>query len=147
MLLFVPPDAPLQDRVTFPSATVWFTESEVGAPQFVGISAEDKTVWLELSITPEVIVALPSDTTRNRTVWVELPEVEPVVTDTVRTRGVVPFQLSLSFALIRTELETPLMVIVQFRASPAPMKDALFPKAAEIVKLYRIWVLLGRLLV
>lgn len=33
--MFVPPDAPLQDSVTFPSATVWLTEQAVGAPAAV----------------------------------------------------------------------------------------------------------------
>jgi len=136
--LFVPAAAPLHDMVS--PAPVFSkmdgdNDTLVGAVGAVTKSGEDKTVYALVSMTPEVSGARPSDTTRNRTAWVVLAVVDGQVTDTVLIRGVVPVQLSLSFALIRTELETPLTVMVQFSASPEPMPDEACPNAADMVKL------------
>jgi len=69
-----------------------------------------------VSMTPEVRVSLPSDTTRNRTPCSVFPVVEGQVTETYLSLGVVPSQLSPSTVFIRTCEDTPFTVMVQSRA-------------------------------
>jgi len=116
MALFVPEDAPDHDNVTLSSETVLPTEQAVGAPQAVYNKGELNTVWLVLSIVPAVPTMFPSDATRKRTSCAALPVVEPQVTDTVFV-ALTPAPLHASdVVFIRTELDTPFMVTVQFNA-------------------------------